>query len=131
MANYYHTTEVGSTRRRAKRIIIENPAVPLNPQENEQVETPRVIFVMEDRILLADGKEMFVPQGNLFLDLNAETLSKLYPSIDVNTGITNADKSRSGGQIMQLIIDALEDVFITEGIVRDNPPAVAPVPAEE
>ena len=122
MANYYHTTEVGSTRRRAKRIIIENPAVPLNPQESEQIETPRVIFVMEDRILLADGKEMYVPQGNLFLDLNAETLSKLYPSIDVNTGVTDENKARSGGQIMQLIIDALEDVFITEGLKADNPP---------
>lgn len=124
MANYYHTTEVGSTRRRAKRIIIENPAVPLNPQENEQVETPRVIFVMEDRILLADGKELFVPQGNLFLDLNAETLSKLYPSIDVNTGVTDENKARSGADIMQTIVDALEDVFITEGMARDNPQSV-------
>lgn len=113
MSNYKNTNAAGSIRRRAKQIIINNP---LDAQ-------PSVTFVREDRVILADGSSMFVPVDNMVILIDDETLSKLYPNYDVETGEIDEDKgNRYGGTIVQMIMDGLEDVFISEGILKDTPP---------
>lgn len=118
MINYIYTDVPGTSRRRASTIIINNPAKPLNG--NTSIQNPSVTFVMEDRVIMADGSELYIPAGNLVLNLDQETLTKRYPSIDAMTGEIDEDTTRYGGEIMQLIVKALEDVFITEGMLKDN-----------
>ena len=124
MANYKYTEVIGTSRRRARQIVIDNPSQSLGATADTAAQAS-VTFVMEDRILLADGKEMFVDVGNMVVPINKETLSKLYPNYDVMTGEVNNDKgNRHGATIVNMIMDALEDVFITEGMARDNPPVI-------
>ena len=118
MINYIYTEVPGTSRRRASTIIINNPAKPLNGNTNTQ--NPSVTFVMEDRIIMADGSELYMPAGNLVLNLDQDIMTKKYPSIDAITGDIDESKTRYGGEIMQLIVKALEDVFITEGRLKDN-----------
>ncbi|WP_333613988.1 hypothetical protein [Psychrobacter sp.] len=121
MSNYTYTDAVGTSRRRAKQILINNPAQPLGATADTAMQAS-VTFVMEDRVVLADGKEMFVDAGNMIVPINEETLAKLYPNYDVQTGVVNEDKgNRHGATIVNMIMDGLEDVFITEGMARDNP----------
>lgn len=137
MTNYIHTTESGTSRRRAKSITINNPAQPLTPPEPVLTYDPlnptaepvlrvpdppiaSVTFVMEDRIIMADGSEVFVPAGNLIISLDEKALAKKYPSINADTGVIDESEARYGAQIMQIIVDGLEDVFITEGMARDS-----------
>lgn len=118
MSNYEYTEAVGTSRRRAKQILINNPAQPLGATADTAQAS--VTFIMEDRIVLANGKEMFVDAGNMVVLVNEETLSKLYPNYDVQTGVINEDKgNRHGATIVSMIMDGLEDVFITEGMARD------------
>lgn len=121
MANYTHTTEAGTSRRRAKQIIINNPVQKSFDGELFTHQQPSVTFIMEDRIVMADGSEILIPAGQFDLLLNERTLSKIYPSIDVETGEVDEGKARYGAQIMAMIIDGFEDVFITEGRLRDEP----------
>ncbi len=124
MSNYTYTEAVGTSRRRAKQILINNPAQPLGATADTSAHAS-VTFVMEDRIVLADGKEMLVDAGSMVVPINENTLAKLYPNYDVQTGAVNEDKgNRHGATIVSMIMDALEDVFITEGIARDNPQSV-------
>lgn len=111
MANYVYTNEAGTSRRRAKSIIINNPSA--NNGE------PAITFVMEDRILMADGSELFIDAGNLVLPLDNDALSQDYPSINIATGVTNSHNKRNGNEIMAIIMDSLTDVFVTEGRKRD------------
>lgn len=121
MTNYTYTEAVGTSRRRAKQILINNPAQPLGATADTSAQAS-VTFVMEDRIVLADGKEMFVDAGNMVVAIDEQTLSRLYPNYDVQTGaINNAKGNRHGATIVSMIMDGLEDVFITEGLARDNP----------
>lgn len=122
MANYTYTDAVGTSRRRARQILIDNPSQPVGAT-NDMASQASVTFIMEDRIILADGKEMFVPVGNMVVPIDEETLAKLYPNYDAQTGAVNEDKgNRHGATIVSMIMDALEDVFITEGLKVDNPP---------
>ena len=122
MANYTYTDAVGTSRRRARQILIDNPSQPVGATDDMAAKAS-VTFIMEDRIILADGKEMFSPAGNMVVPINENTLAKLYPNYDVQTGAVNEDKgNRHGSTIVSMIMDALEDVFITEGMARDNPP---------
>lgn len=120
MSNYMATTTAGTSRRRAKTIIIHNPAVPQNMPAESQPPVGSVTFVMEDRIIMADGSEVFKPVGNMVVPLNAKTLSKLYPLIDAEAGTVDSNNTRYGAQIMQIIVQGLVDVFITEGTERDG-----------
>lgn len=120
MTNYKYTDAIGTSRRRARQILIDNPSQPVGATDDMAAQAS-VTFIMEDRIILADGKEMFVPVGNMVVSINEETLSKLYPNYDVMTGEVNNDKgNRHGATIVSMIMDALEDVFITEGMARDS-----------
>ena len=121
MSNYTYTEAIGTSRRRAKQILINNPAQPLGATADTAQAS--VTFIMEDRIVLADGKEMFVDAGSMVVPINEDTLAKLYPNYDVQTGAVNESKgNRHGATIVSMIMDGLEDVFITEGMARDNPP---------
>lgn len=125
MNNYMHTTEPGTSRRRAKSITINYPAQPLVMPARDSVEAqnlpvPSVIFVMEDRVIMADGSEMFIPAGNLVVNIDNDTLTKQYPHVNMESGTIDNDKKRYGGQIMHLIVNAFEDVFVTEGMARDD-----------
>lgn len=111
MANYIYTNEAGTSRRRAKTIVINNPSGGHG--------TPSVTFMMEDRILMADGKELFIDAGNLVLSLDDEMLAREYPRINVESGAINLNDKRTGVTIMQMIMQALTDVFITEGQNKD------------
>lgn len=131
MSNYEYTEVVGTSRRRAKQILINNPAQPVGATADTAAQAS-VEFIMEDRILLADGKEMFVNAGNMIIPINEETLAKLYPNYNVETGALNEDKgNRHGATLVSMIMDALEDVFITEGLARDNPPVIEVPEIEE
>lgn len=123
MSNYTYTEAVGTSRRRAKQILINNPAQPLGATA-DTAQQASVEFIMEDRIVLADGKEMFVPCGNMIVPINEETLAKLYSNFNAQTGEVNGTTKRHGATIVSVIMDGLEDVFITEGMARDNPPSV-------
>lgn len=131
-----HTIEPGTSHRRARQIIINNPAKPLTPPEpvlmpnpddpNGEMTlqvppppTPSVTFHCEDRVIMADGSEMFVHAPSLILNLDDELLKKLYPSVNIETGEIDNTKQRYGAQIVQMIMDALEDVFVNEGMARD------------
>lgn len=124
MANYTYTDAVGTSRRRAKQILINNPSQPVGATDDMAAQAS-VTFIMEDRIILADGKEIFSPAGNMVVPISEDTLAKLYPNYDVQTGAINEDKgNRHGATIVSMIMDALEDVFITEGLKVDNPPEI-------
>ena len=61
----------------------------------------------------------------MVVPINENTLAKLYPNYDVLTGAVDEDKgNRHGSTIVSMIMDGLEDVFITEGMARDNPPEI-------
>lgn len=120
MSNYTYTEVAGTSRRRAKQILINNPAQPLGAT-NDTAQAS-VTFIMEDRIVLADGKEMFIDAGNMIVSINQETLGKLYPNYDVETGEINGSTKRHGATIVSMIMDGLEDVFITEGMAGNTAP---------
>jgi len=112
MANFMYTDVAGTARRRAKRITIENPAPPNDP--NAMTPSPVLKFDMEDRIVMADGSDQFIDVGELTVVLDNVIMQKQYPAINTETGVIDAENMRLGADIMSMIVDALEDVFITE-----------------
>lgn len=119
MANYKFTDVAGTSRRRARQIVIENPSQVVGATTDTGNQAS-VTFVMEDRIIMADGTEMFQDVGLMTVQINQDTLSKLYPNYDVQTGNVSGKPIRSGAAIVGTIMDGLEDVFITEGMKRDE-----------
>lgn len=118
MANFNPSSTPGTTRRRAKSIIIHNPAVPTNLAEGETAPLPSVTFVMEDRVIMEDGNDIFIPRGNMVLLVDSALLATEYPSINSDTGVIDNNNTRYGGQLLEVITKALEDIFITEGMKR-------------
>lgn len=130
MANYKFTDVAGTSRRRARQIVIENPSQKLGATDDMSKQAS-VTFVMEDRIIMADGVEVFQDVGMMTVPINEETLGRLYPNYDIETGEVSDKGNRYGATIVNTVMDALEDVFITEGMARDNPPVGEPnLPAE-
>ena len=115
--NYSYTTEPGTTRRRAKRIIVESPAEPIDITKPRVF--PTIIFETEDRVILQNGKEIFVPGDNVTLVITPEILMKQYASIDMVTGAIDTTKMRRGYEIVATCMKALGDVFITEAMEQD------------
>lgn len=115
--NYSYTTEPGTTRRRARRIIIETPAEPIDITKPR--EFPTIIFETEDRVILQNGKEIFVPGDNVTLVITPEILMKQYASIDMKTGTIDTTKMRRGYEIVEVCMKALGDTFITEAMEQD------------
>lgn len=119
MANYKYTEVAGTSRRRARQIVIENPSQEVGATADTGSQAS-VTFVMEDRIIMADGTEMFQDAGLMIIPINAETLSKLYSNYDIQTGEISGNSSRHGATIVNMVMDGLEDVFIAEGIAKDS-----------
>lgn len=115
--NYSYTTQPGTTRRRARRIIIETPAEPIDITKPR--EFPTIIFETEDRVILQNGKEIFVPGDNITLVITPEILMKHYASIDMKTGTIDTTKMRRGYEIVEVCMKALGDTFITEAMEQD------------
>ena len=115
--NYSYTTDPGTTRRRARRIIIETPAEPIDITKPR--EFPTIIFETEDRVILQNGKEIFVPGDNVTLVITPEILMKQYASIDMKTGTIDTTKMRRGYEIVEVCMKALGDTFITEAMEQD------------
>lgn len=115
--NYSYTTEPGTTRRRAKRIIVESPAEPIDITKPRAF--PTIIFETEDRVILQNGKEIFVPGDNVTLVITPEILMKQYASIDMASGSIDMTKMRRGYEIVATCMKALGDVFITEAMEQD------------
>lgn len=115
--NYSYTTDPGTTRRRAKRIIVDSPAEPIDPSKPRAF--PTIIFETEDRVILQNGKEIFVPGENVTLVITPEILMKRYASIDMATGSIDVTTMRRGYEIVETCMKALGDVFITEAMEQD------------
>ena len=115
--NYSYTTEPGTKRRRARRIIVESPAEPIDITKPR--EFPTIIFETEDRVILQNGKEIFVPGDNVTLVVTPEILMKQYASIDMQTGAIDTTKMRRGYEIVEVCMKALGDTFITEAMEQD------------
>ena len=101
MANYTYTTEPGTSRRRAKRIIIDNPAGLV----------PILTFEMEDRIILSDGASAFVPQGYVSLVVDEVALDREYEKFDIYTG-AKLEGTRSGKELLDIVFPIITDIFV-------------------
>lgn len=111
MNNYLYTTEVGTKRRRAKAVQINNPI-------SLQDWNPSLTFIEEDRIILKDSEE-FKDAGNLVVAITPDKLTKLYTQFDVETGQPKGEP-RTGQQLLDLIFSAFADIYITEALERDS-----------
>ena len=108
--NYLYTNEAGTSRRRAKRVIIENPS--------DKDWKPMITFVEEERIIMADGSEKLVEVGQLIVPINEEILALEFPQYNVETGETT-NESRRGGELLASVFQQLADTYITLAARRD------------
>ena len=75
-----YTNEAGTSRRRAKRVIIENPS--------DKYLKPTITFVEEERIIMADGTEKLVEVGQSIIPIDETVLALEFPQFNVETGET-------------------------------------------
>ena len=108
--NYLYTNEVGTFRRRAKRVIIENPS--------DKDWKPSITFVEEERIIMADGTEKLVEVGQLIVPIDETVLALEFPQFNVETGETT-QKTRLGNELLMSIFQQLADTYITLATRRD------------
>ena len=108
--NYLYTNEAGTSRRRAKRVIIENPS--------DKDWKPTVTFVEEERIVMADGSEKLIEVGQLIVPINEEILALEFPQYNVETGETT-NESRRGDELLASVFQQLADTYITLAARRD------------
>ena len=108
--NYLYTNEVGTSRRRAKRVIIENPS--------DKDWKPTVTFVEEERIIMADGSEKLVEVGQLIVPIDETVLALEFPQFNVETGETTQE-TRLGNELLISIFQQLADTYITLATRRD------------
>lgn len=110
MANYVYTDAAGTSRRRAKNIILNNPS--------SKGAALSLTFSVEDRIIMADGSEIFIDSGVMVVPIDKDFMARQFPRIDVKTGEV-VSSNRTGAELIKLVSDALADVFITEGMARE------------
>ena len=108
--NYLYTNEVGTFRRRAKRVIIENPS--------DKDWKPTITFVEEERIIMADGTEKLVEVGQLIVPIDETILDLEFPQFNVETGETTQE-TRLGNELLMSIFQQLADTYITLATRRD------------
>lgn len=108
--NYLYTNEAGTSRRRAKRVIIENPS--------DKDWKPTITFVEEERIVMADGSEKLIEVGQLIVPINEEILALEFPQYNVETGETT-NESRRGDELLASVFQQLADTYITLAARRD------------
>lgn len=108
--NYLYTDEAGTFRRRAKRVIIENPS--------DKEWKPTITFVEEERIIMADGSEKLVEVGQLIVPIDETVLALEFPQFNVETGETTQE-TRLGNELLMSIFQQLADTYITLATRRD------------
>lgn len=108
--NYLYTNEAGTSRRRAKRVIIENPS--------DKDWKPTITFVEEERIIMADGSEKLIEVGQLIVPINEEILALEFPQYNVETGETT-NESRRGNELLASVFQQLADTYIALAARRD------------
>ena len=108
--NYLYTNEVGTFRRRAKRVIIENPS--------DKDWKPMITFVEEERIIMADGTEKLVEVGQLIVPVDETVLALEFPQFNVETGETTQE-TRLGNELLMSVLQQLADTYITLATRRD------------
>ena len=108
--NYLYTNEAGTSRRRAKRVIIENPS--------DKDWKPMITFVEEERIIMADGTEKLVEVGQLIVPIDETVLAIKFPQFNVETGETTQE-TRLGNELLISIFQQLADTYITLATRRD------------
>ena len=108
--NYLYTNEAGTSRRRAKRVIIENPS--------DKEWKPTITFVEEERIIMADGTEKLVEVGQLIVPVDETVLALEFPQFNVETGETTQE-TRLGNELLMSIFQQLADTYITLATRRD------------
>ena len=115
--NYSHTTEAGTTRRRARKVIIDFPADPLDPKQPKAF--PTIIFETEDRVILQNGKDIFVPNDNVTLVITPEILMKEYANINMESGSIDMTDMKRGYELVEQCMQILCNVFVTEAMEDD------------
>lgn len=108
--NYLYTNEPGTSRRRAKRVIIENPS--------DKDWKPTITFVEEERIIMADGTEKLVEVGQLIVPIDENVLALEFPQFNVETGETTQE-TRLGNELLMSVFQQLADTYITLATKRD------------
>lgn len=110
MPNYLYTNEPGTARRRAKKVIIENPS-----SDNWM---PYITFVEEDRIIMADGTEKFIEVGQLTVHLDESVLAAKFPQFNIETG-EKTEESSLGKDLLASVFQLIADAYITMASNRD------------
>lgn len=111
MANYLFTDKAGTARRRASEITLRFPANGV----------PTVTFTEEDRIILADGKQVITPvDAKRVIDIDETFMQKTFPNRDVESGEVTTG-SCTGAEIYEKVFSSISDVYIQTGIEADAP----------
>lgn len=110
MANYLFTDKAGTARRRASEITLRFPANGV----------PTVTFTEEDRVILAEGKQVITPvDAKRVIDIDETFMQKTFPNRDVESGEVTQGL-RTGADIFANVFSAIADVYIQTGIEIDE-----------
>lgn len=111
MANYLFTDTPGTTRRRTPEIIFRFP----------DGGTPTVTFVEEDKVILTDGKAVFMPvDARRVIDIDDDFMQKVFAKRDIESGEVTTG-SHTGAELFANVFSSVVDVYIQTGIEADAP----------
>lgn len=119
MANYLFTDTPGTTRRRTPEIILRFP----------DGGTPTVTFVEEDKVILADGKAVFMPvDARRVIVIDDDFMQKVFAKRDIESGEVVGGE-RTGAELFANVFSSIVDVYIQTGVESDEllnkPPAAS------
>lgn len=110
MANYLFTDTPGTTRRRTPEIILRFP----------DGGTPTVTFVEEDKVILADGKAIFIPvDARRVINIDSDFMQKVFAKRNIETGEIVGGE-RIGLELFGNVFSSIADVYIQTGIEADE-----------
>ena len=105
MANYLFTDTPGTTRRRTPEIILRFP----------DGGTPTVTFVEEDKVILTDGKAIFMPvDARRVINIDDDFMQKVFAKRDIESGEVTTG-SHTGAEIYEKVFSSIADVYIQTG----------------
>ena len=110
MANYLFTDTPGATRRRTPEIILRFPDGGI----------PTVTFVEEDKVILADGKAVFMPvDARRVINIDNDFMQKVFAKRNIETGEVTTG-SHTGAELFANVFSSVVDVYIQTGIEHDE-----------
>lgn len=124
--NYNFTNKAGETRRRMCTATLRNPAKPLVGENND---VPSVTFIEEDRVILANGKELMNPVGNLIINIDEKMMMAMIPRFNQETGEIDYENQRLGAELVAETVANIGDLYIHTAMARDY--AIANPPTED